>query len=443
MNRNTLRSGRLTAVAGLSALAVVASIQGAATAAPNATAGAAGTIEMVALHNADDAQASAKSSTNGSATVASADGRYVVFSTEAPLVRRDTNRLDDVYLRDTQEGRTVLVSTDRAGALGNDYSVEPSISSDGRFAAFTTWATNLFDDHNGHVLDVVVKDMRTGRLRLVSARADGTQTRRNSFFPVISGNGRHVAFQTFGSFRKTDADRREDVYVKNRRTGAVHQATLDRNGKDLPGHYVVGGISADGGLVTFGDDNSAWVHDVDKRQTTRFWHEPNHPDSPFPAGTVGRPVISGDGRFVAFSTRNEFVVDGDEGFYSDIFRLDLVTGHFEMVTVAVDGGPADEESFIPSLSRTGRYVGFSSFASNLVAGDSIGSDTFVRDMRTGTTMIASTGPDGPGNHDSGRNAVAISANGRALVYESYASNLVAGDTNRQPEVFMWRAGAAD
>ncbi|HJR39641.1 MAG TPA: hypothetical protein VJ819_14765 [Nocardioidaceae bacterium] len=440
MNRLLSRPGRLTAVAGLATLALVAATPGTSAAARTAPAGA-GTIELVSLHDADGTQAPAKSRTNGSATVASADGRYVVFSTEAALVRRDTNDLDDVYLRDTRDGTTTLVSTDRAGTIGNDYSVEPTISSDGRFVAFTTWASNLFPDRNGHVLDVVVKNLATGRLRLVSAGPDGSQTRRNSFFPVISGNGRHVAFQTFGSFARTDADRREDVYVKNRRTGEIRQVTLDRNGKDLPGHYVVGGISADGGLVTFGDDNSAWVHDVARRRTVRFWHEPNHPDAPFPAGTVGRPVISGNGKFVAFSTANQFVVDEDEGSWSDIFRLNLVTGRFALVTVARDGGPADEHSFIPSLSHTGRYVGFSSFAGNLAAGESAGSDTFVRDMATGTTLLASAGLSGPADGESGRSAVAISADGRSLVYESYAANLVRGDRNGQADAFVWRAPA--
>src|SRR5688500_18441591 len=171
MNRLLSRPGRLTAVTGLATLALVAAIPGTSAAARSAPAGA-GTIELVSLHDADGTQALAKSRTNGSATVASADGRYVVFSTEAALVRRDTNDLDDVYLRDTRDGTTTLVSTDRAGTIGNDYSIEPTISSDGRFVAFTTWASNLFPDRNGHVLDVVVKNLATGRLRLVSAGPD-------------------------------------------------------------------------------------------------------------------------------------------------------------------------------------------------------------------------------------------------------------------------------
>lgn len=432
MNPNPAPRRRLLA-AGLTALAVTAPAQ-AATAADDP----AGGNQLVARHNATGAQADAKSYTNGSAQVASAHGRFVVFSTEAALVRHDRNGLDDVYLRDTVARTTTLVSVTRQGRHADGSSFEPTISDSGRWVAFTTTATNLFRDRNGEVLDVAVKDMRTGRIRLVSRTTGGRQLDRNSFFPVLAGGGRQVAFQTFGAFRPTDQDRREDVYVHELRTSATRQVSLDRHGEDLPGHYVVGDISDDGRYVTWGDDNSAWVRDRAERQTVRFWHEPNDPALPYPGGTVGRPVISGNGRFVAFSTMNPYVVPGDRGHVVDIFRLDLQTGRFRKATTALDGAPADNDSFIPSLSRSGRYVGFSSFASNLTESDLAGSDVFVHDMRTGRTRLASVGPDGTvGNSDSGRTAVAINADGHTLVYESYADNLVRRDTNNLADVFRW------
>ena len=117
--------------------------------------------EQVVLVDGTNAQADAKSMINGTAQVSSADGRYVVFSTAAALVPEDTNDLDDVYLRDTQEDSTTLVS--HAGTtIGNDYSVEPTISNDGRYVAFTTWATNLFADKNGSALDVDAVIWATG-----------------------------------------------------------------------------------------------------------------------------------------------------------------------------------------------------------------------------------------------------------------------------------------
>jgi hypothetical protein len=149
-------------------------------------------------------------------------------------------------------------------------------------------------------------------------------------------------------------------------------------------------------------------------------------------------VISGNGRFVALTTMSTTIVPGERGHLSDVFRVNLVTGKIRRVSVDTDGGQADAHSFIPSLSFSGRHVGFSSFAGDLVEGDAPGSDAFVRDMRTRTTYLASRGLDGPANGESGRSAVAISDDGRTLVYETYATNLVEGDTADLAEVVAWR-----
>jgi hypothetical protein len=396
-----------------------------------------GTNQLVALHDVDGSQSAARPTINGSAQVASHDGRYVAFATESPLVAEDANGLSDVYVRDTVARRTTLVSVTSAGVVGDGDSFEPTISSSGNVVAFTTTATNLVPDSNGEVLDVVVKDLDEGTLDLVSARTDGSQAGRNSFFPVLSGDGSAVAFQTFGRFVAKDDDRREDVYV-HYESGRTKLVSQDRRAENIRASLLVGDISDDGLWVTFGNDNNAWLRDVARRQTRVVWHEDNDPAQPFPMGSIGRPVISGDARFVAFSTMSTSIVKGEKGHLSDIFRVNLVTGKVKRVTVAPDGAQADDHSFIPSLSRTGRYVGFSSFADNLVPEDVPGSDVYVRDMRTSTTYLASVGVDGPADQDSGRTAVAISGDGRTLVYESYAANLVASDTNQQNDVIAWR-----
>lgn len=409
---------------------------------PTATAASAsaedrsGTNELVGLSD-DGRLVDGKSRINGTANVASRNGRFVVFSTPARLVPADRNRLDDVYVRDTVADRTRLVSVTRTGRIGNDYSVEPSISYDGRYVAFTTWADNLFRDRNGHTLDVVVKDLETGRIELVSRSTSGRQATRNSFFPVISGNGRRVAFQSFGRFSRTDEDRREDVYVYDRVADRTRHVSRKADGSDVRAGVLVGGISADGRKVTFGTDNDGWVRDLRAGVTKRFWHEANHPDQPFPMGSLGRPQISGDGRYVAFSTLREATGDADN-HAADVFRMHLGSRAVAKVTVAQDGGPGGDHSFLPSLSYDGSLVGFMSFAQDLVAGDVPGADTFVRDMTTGSTVMASWGAEGPGDNDSGRNGVAISGDGRTLVYETYAENLVAGDTNHALKVLAWR-----
>ena len=225
-------------------------------------------------------------------------------------------------------------------------------------------------------------------------------------------------------------------------TGRTRHASLDEKGRDIRSHLLVGDVSDDGRLVSYGDDNNAWVRDLDAGRSRRIWHEDNDPRQPWPAGTVGRPVLSGNGRYAAFSTLSDDVIRSDRGDdVVDIFRVRLSDGQTRQVTVARGGGNPDGDSFIPSLSRSGRFVGFSSYAGNLAPGETDGSDTFVRDMSTGRTYLASRGVDGVADSESGRTAVAISGNGRVLAYESYASNLVAGDTNQQNEVFVWKRAA--
>ena len=119
---------------------------------------------------------------SGTSQVASYDGRFVVFSTAAPLVAIDTYATDDVYLRDTIDGIRMLVS-ERGGHVGDDSSFEPTTSADGQYVAFTTVATNLSKDENGGALDVVLKDLFADRIRLVSVGTDGGSTSRTACRP--------------------------------------------------------------------------------------------------------------------------------------------------------------------------------------------------------------------------------------------------------------------
>ncbi len=435
MNINPVRVRRPGVVAGL-ALAAVATTGLAITGSAHAASTAHN--DQVVLANVTNAQADAKSAINGTAQVSSYDGRSVVFSTAAALVPQDRNQTDDVYLRDTADGITILVSR-KGSRPGNDASFEPTISDDGRYVAFTTMATNLFDDRNGGALDVAVKDMYTGRIQKVSVGTDGRQYKQNSFFAVLSGNGKRVAFQSFAPFGVKDQDRREDVYVRDLVHHWTRQVSLTPAGRDVKPSILDGDISDNGNLVTFGDANDLWVRNIATGRTTRFWHEPDSPPcQAFPAGSAGRPVISGNGRYVAFSSCATKLPGSSSG-RGQIYRMNLATRAITLVSRA-GTTPGDAESFLPSLSRSGRYVGFGSDASNLAGVDSgTNPDAFVADLGTGSIVRASQASDGTeGNSWSASTGAAISGDGRTLVYESYADNLVAGDQYNWEEVLAWR-----
>jgi Tol biopolymer transport system component len=162
-------------------------------------------------------------------------------------------------------------------------------------------------------------------------------------------------------------------------------------------------------------------------------------------GPSGDPAISANGRYVAFSSGATNLVSGDTNGVSDIFVRDLRAHRTIRVSVTSRGRQArcsaGCESTEPALSANGRYVAFESSATNLVAGDTNRlADVFVHDlrsMRTERVSVSSSGRQGGGDRtNNGSNAPAISANGRYVVFHSYASNLVAHDTNRIADIFV-------
>ena len=389
--------------------------------------------EQVALVDGSDKQPlEQKSDTNGTANVASLEGAHIVFSTRAKLVPEDTNRTYDVYLRDRVAGATVLVSA-KDGVPGDAASFEPTISDDGRHVAFTTRSTNLAKRSGSKVLDVVVKDLQTGSVRLVSRSTEGKPGDRNSFFPTISADGAHVSFQTFASFGPKDQDAREDVYVRNLAAGTTRQASLLVQGGNVRASVVNGDISDDGRWVAYGHSEKLWVRDMVENRTIMFHHEfPTAECQPVEGlASAGRPMLSGDGRFAVFSSCSQDLVGGDAT--AEIFRIDLESGEIIRVT----HGNAD--SYLPSISRTGRYLGFASDASNLVEGDDEGmADAFRVDLETMEVVRVSESPEGEGgNNQSATHAAALSNDGSTLVYPTYADNLVPGDVSNYEEVLAW------
>ena len=153
------------------------------------------------------------------------------------------------------------------------------------------------------------------------------------------------------------------------------------------------------------------------------------PAVPKANGTSSCPAISGDGRWVAFESSASNLVAGDTNGQQDVFVHDRQTGTTTRVSVGPRAPRPTMTAAAPSISADGRWVAFDSCASNLVAGDTNGvNDVFVHDRQTGTTTRVSVGPGGA-QANAGSGAPAISADGRWVAFASWASNLVAGDTN--------------
>jgi len=377
----------------------------------------------------------------------SADGRYVAFySYASTLVPGDTNGTEDVFVHDRQTGQTARVSVASEGTPGNLVIESPALSADGRYVAFTSAASNLVPGDTNGVFDVFVHDRQTGQTTRVSVASDGAQGDAGSLSPSLSADGRYVAFTSYAStLVPGDTNGYPDVFVHDRQTGQTARISVASEGTQGDSHSYYPALSADGRYVAFtsaasnlvpGDTNGmpdAFVHDRQTGQTARV--------SVASEGTQGNgqsesAALSADGRYVALYSTAANLVPGDTNGEQDVFVHDRQTGQTARVSVASDGTQTNNWSGSPALSADGRYVVFGSMASNLVPGDTNGVfDIFVHDRQTGQTArvsVASEGTQGNGQSWS----AALSADGRCVAFDSSAATLVPGDTNGTWDVFV-------
>ncbi len=278
----------------------------------------------------------------------------------------------------------------------------------------------------------------------VSLDVNGGDPDASSEDPVLSADGSVAAFSSPASnLVPGDGNLNSDVFVRDIAAGTTERITVDVQGADANGFSGQPAISADGRYVAFlsdatnlieGDDNGVadvFVRDRVTGATTRVGT-----DAGDPRLEEFAPSISGDGRTVGFVSFSPLVPEDGNGF-SDVYVYDTVTGATERVSVDMTGGDPNDRSESPTVDGDGRYVGYVSAATNLVVGDGNGlPDLYVRDRQAGTNTRASVSKDG-GDPD-GRTSPRpwISANGRYITFASNATNLVARDRNGWKDVFV-------
>jgi len=267
--------------------------------------------------------------------VISANGRYVAFESSATnLGPGDTNGFTDVYLRDMVAHTTYRVSLSNSGGQGNKSSSEPRITPSGRFLVFDSIASNLVKGDTNSASDIFVRDLSAHHTYRVSVSNAGRQGNKGSYSGKISGNGRYVAFESFAS-----------NLVKGDTNGGV--ATTDAFVRDRVAHrtYRVSVSSAG-------------------RQGNGFSSD---------------PVISDNGRYVAFESAATNLVKGDTNNHVDVFVRDRATHRTFRIDVSYSGRQGNAAGQDPSITSDGRFVVFDSQSSNLVPGDTNGrTDVFIR-----------------------------------------------------------------
>jgi Tol biopolymer transport system component len=356
----------------------------------------------------------------------------------------------DIFVRDLVARTTVRASVDTEGGDPNGGSFAPSITPDGRYVAFYSSASDLVPgDGNGYD-DVFVRDLVAGTTVRVSVGAGGGDANSASRSPSISADARYVAFDSYASdLVAADGNGFADVFVRDLVAGTTVLASVDTNGGDSDGHTFAPSLSADGTDVAFysyasdlvpGDQNGVvdvFVRNLVAGTTVRASVSTDGGDA---HDSSWQPSISADGQHVAFWSYAGDLVVKDGNHLADIFVRDLVAGTTVRASVDTAGHDSDGGSFACALSSDGRYVMFQSNASDLVTGDGNGlSDVFLRSLDDRVTTRVSVDTAG-GDPNGGSGGPLISASGRYVAFFSYAGDLVPGRGDKGADVFLARWG---
>ena len=347
-------------------------------------------------------------------------------------------------------GTTERVSVRTGGVQANRESSDAAISGNGRFVAFTSGATNLVSGDTNTTFDVFVRDRKTATTERASLGQRGVQGDGASLGATLSADGRIVAFLSASiNLVRSDSNGQTDAFARDRLTGMVWRVSVGTDGTQADSDTSEAAISANGRFVAFtsgatgatnlvsGGTNfraDVFLHDRRTLTTRRVSVGPNNAQAD---GSISFDVaISADGRFVAYTSDATNLVPGDTNGQPDVFAYDRMTQTTRRVSIGSGAVQANSGAAEPAISANGRFVAFISESTNLVRGDTNRTfDVFVHDRKMGTTERVSLGKNGAQSNGISQRPV-ISADGRFVAFKSYATNLVAGDTNGQLDVFV-------
>ena len=305
------------------------------------------------------------------------DGRFVAYVA-------GNSTTNSIYCWDAQAGTSTLVSVSTDNSTpANGVSDSPVISANGQFVAFTSTGTNLVNNSLAGSCHVYVRDLLGGVTQLLDTDTNGVGVGvEATTVPAMSADGSVVAFDS-ENLLPDNRHLVHDVFTRN--VPAAVTTLVSATNPALPSQ-TPDGIS---GFTSFS--------------------------------------VSSNGQFVAFYSDADNLVAGDTNGFRDVFVRDLVAGVNYLVSVNTNGTSGDYISTDPAISGNGRYVAFTSSADNLVAGDTNNAqDVFVRDMMAGTTTLVSISTNGVNSGNSDSYSPIISGNGRYVLFHSKASNLAAG-----------------
>ena len=324
----------------------------------------------------------------------SPDGRFVTFlANSSPTVKTG----DSVYVWDAETGINTMVSGDLDGQIPtNSICMWPALDSSGTFVTFLSSGANLVTNPLNGEFHVYLHDLLIGSTILLDADSNGVGAGVSpGTIPRLSADARTAVFECpDGNMFLNDRNHALDIVARD----------------------VVGGTIA---LI------SAANHAL---------------RSISPNGHTGftSSSISGDGRYIAFVSEADNLVDNDTNRCADVFVRDLAIGTNILVSCGTNDPNADSSSSEPCISASGRYVAFTSAADNLVSNDANHAfDVFVRDLALGTTALGSVSSNGLGSGNGPSMCPTLSSDGRFLLFKSSATDLAPGTVRyNSPNLFV-------
>lgn len=354
---------------------------------------ATGAIERVSVAS-DGTQANGQSGS----PVISADGQFVTFfSLASNLAPTDGNGAGDVFLHNRTLGTTTVISVAPSGQTGNGKSggvpTRSDVSADGRFVLFSSEASDLVPDDTNSSRDVFLRDLLTGFTTRLSVGPDGTEGTNTSNAGGLSADGAIAVFASAAAnLVPDDTNGRMDIFVWSRASASLSRVNLGPGGAQANADSSAVRLSADGRTVVFSSGATNLV-DVDTNgaldifavdlttmsltrvSTTSAGAEANGVSGDF---SFAPPASSADGRFVAFFSQATNLASDDPNGVGDIYVKDRHTGEVHRVSLSNAGAAGNSQTLRPAISADGRFVSFDSNATTLTDGDTNGRlDVFV------------------------------------------------------------------
>ncbi len=323
------------------------------------------------------------------------NGRYVVFGSYATdLVAGDANFVHDIFLTDMRTGVVTRISEPPGGgdSDGHSFLYGAAISKNGRYVVYYSTASNLVSDGGGNYF-IYLYDRVKGTNTLISRNPAGTPANGECDDPSISPNGRFVAYYSSASdLVAGDSPGNQDVFVYDVKKGTTRKASVGLLGAEANGSSL-------------------------------------------------DPVVSNNGRWVAFFSDATNLVANDTNGHFDVFLADLDAGSTRRVSVTADGTEGSADSYSAAMSADGKVLVFYTSASNLDPGDANGTqdDIYRFDTKTGVLTLLSVNAAGVGGDgQSFLAAPSLSSNGKYLAFSSSATNLILGDANGLDDQYLIR-----